>query len=290
MLRPFRLLEPTTAMEASAELRRLGDQARVYAGGAELVLLMRHGILQTDYLVNVKGIPSLHGVTWDGTVARIGAATTHSQVERDPIVRQRLPTLAQSAGTIGNIRVRNQGTIGGNLCFADPHSDPEAPLLVHDAQVVLSCTAGERRLPVDDFLVGTFETAIQPDEILTGVEAEPLPTGFGQAFLRIERYHRPTVNVASGVRAAEGRIAEARLAVGCVGARTIRLRDLETRVTGLGVDEATRVGREYGPILTELLEPVDDLLGSAEYKIHVACVLLGRAIGEAAHTNEAAES
>ncbi len=289
MLRPFRLLEPTTAAEASTELGRLGEQARVYAGGAELVLLMRHGILQADYLVNVKGIPSLHGVTWDGTMARVGAATTHSQVEQDPVVRRYLPTLALAAGTIGNVRVRSHGTIGGNLCFADPHSDPAAPLLVHDARVVLANTTGERRLTLDEFIVGTFETAIEPDEILTAVEAGPLPPGFGEAFLRIERYHRPTVNVASGVRLSDGRIAEARLAVGCIGARTVRLPDLEKRVIGLALDEAARVAREYGATLAELLEPVDDLLGTAEYKIHIACVLLGRAIAKAAQTNGASE-
>jgi carbon-monoxide dehydrogenase medium subunit len=198
------------------------------------------------------------------------------------MVRQHLPTLASATSTIGNIRVRGQGTIGGNLCFADPHSDPPAPLLVHDARVVVSGSGGERRVALDDFMVGTFDVAIEPDEVLTAVEAEPLPPGFGASFMRIERYHRPTANVATAVRMSDGHIAEARLAVGCVGPRTMRLPDLETRLVGLTVEDADRAIRDYKGALTDLLEPVDDLLGSAAYKIHIACVLLGRAVGEAA--------
>jgi carbon-monoxide dehydrogenase medium subunit len=281
VLKPFRLVEPTTLKEAASELGRLGEEARVYAGGAELVLLMRHGVIEPGYLVDVKRIAALHGVTWDGTLVRIGAATTHTQVERDPIVRQRLGALAQAASTIGNVRVRGQGTLGGNLCFADPHSDPPAPLLVYGAQVVLSDPDSDRHLPLDDFLVGTFDVALQPDEVLAAIEVEPLPSGFGDAFLRIERYHRPTVNVAAAVRPVDGRIAEARLAVGCIGPRTVRLPDLEKRILGLTADEAARVIREQGPALAQDLEPVDDLLGSASYKIHVAGVLLGRAVAQA---------
>ena len=137
MLRPFHLLEPTTVSEATAELDRLGDQAQVYAGGAELLLLMRLGLLEPDYLVNIKGIPAVDGIDSDEQAVRIGATVTHHRLAVDPLIRERLPMLAYAESKVANPRIRNQGTLGGNLCFADPHSDPHAPLLVHEATVTV---------------------------------------------------------------------------------------------------------------------------------------------------------
>ncbi len=280
-LRPFRVLQPTTLAEAAAALAEHGDQARIYAGGAELVLLMRHGLLEPDVLVDIKRIEGLNAIDAEGDAVRIGATVTHHQLERDAGVRKRLPLLAEAAATIGNIRVRNVGTLGGNLCFADPHADPATPLLVHDASVTLSRGDTDRELALDEFLVGTYETAIEPDEILASVQAPPLPAGFGHAFLRVERYHRPTANVAIAARRDDGHIAEARLAVGCIGPRSVRLPALEGRLVGLAVADGRRVIFDAKRELAELLDPVDDGLGSADYKIHVACALLARGLARA---------
>jgi carbon-monoxide dehydrogenase medium subunit len=254
MLRPFRVLDPTTTAEAASELGRLGEQARVYAGGAELLLLMRQGLLEADYLVNVKRIPKLDEVSWDGERVRIGATTLHRRLETDPLVRERLPLFAYAESHVGNIRVRNQGTA----------------LLVHEATVTVAGASGERQMPLDEFLVGTYQVALEPDEILTEVQATPLPAGWGHAYQRIEQFYRPTLNVAAAVRPEDGRIGEARLAVGCVGPKSVRLTELEERLAA-----------ESAAYLTEQLEPVGDLLGSAEYKIHLTGVLLGRALGQA---------
>lgn len=281
MLRPFRVVQPGSVEEAAAELRRLGDQARVYAGGAELVLLMRHGLVEADVLVDIKRIPSIGEIRWEGDAVRIGGAATHYQIERDAVVRAQLPLLATAAATIGNIRVRTQGTLGGNLCFADPHADPATPLLVHDATVRLSQGGRERQLPLSEFLVGTYETAIEPDEVLVAVEAPPLPADLGHAYLRIERYHRPTANVAVAAGRSDGRVASARLAVGCIGPKAMRLAELESRIVGLTVAEASRAIAESRPYLEALLEPVGDGLGSEDYKLHLASVLLARGLSQA---------
>jgi carbon-monoxide dehydrogenase medium subunit len=281
LLRPFRVVQPTTLEEAAAELQRLGDQATIYAGGAELVLLMRHGLLEPDVLVDVKRIPNLGAIQEQGGAVRIGAAATHHQIEHDRTVRERLPMLAGAAATIGNIRVRNQGTLGGNLCFADPHSDPPTPLLVHEATVRLTGASGVRELPLAEFLVGTYETAIEPDEVLAAVDVPPLPAGFSHAFLRIERYHRPTVNVAVAAQRSNGHVASARLAVGCIGPKAVRLPELEAQIAGASPEDAARAIAEAKPCLEELLEPVDDGLGSVEYKIHLAATLLARGLAQA---------
>ncbi len=288
MLRPFRLVTPGSLAEATAELHRLGDRARLYAGGAELILLMRQGLLEVDYLVDIKNVPGLAEVGWDGQVVRIGATTTHRRIERDPLVRAELPALISAESHVGNVRIRSQGTLGGNLCFADPHADPGTALLIYDASVVLEGPNGRRRLPLDDFFVGTYETALEPAELLAQVEAPPLPTGWGAAFLRIERFYRPTLNVAVAARVADGRVGDVRLAVGCVGPRALRLSELEAQVRGLPLDQGLRQVAAAGQYLEERLEPVDGLLGSRAYKLHITKVLLGRALQQAADASSAA--
>jgi carbon-monoxide dehydrogenase medium subunit len=281
VLNPFRVVSPTTIPEAAAELNRLGDAAQIYAGGAELLLLMRHGLLEPDYLVNIKRVPSLHGIDWDGQSLRIGAAVTHRELEQAALVHEHAPTLGEAERHVGNIRVRNQGTLGGNLCFADPHSDPGTAMLIHDATVTVEGTGGPRQLSLDDFFVGTYETALEPSEMLTEVQVAPLPGGWGWSFERIERFYRPTVNAAAAVAADDGHIAEARFAVGCVGPRALRLHDLEQKVAGANLSDAQRLIAGSSEYLEERLEPVSDLLGAADYKIHVTSVLLARALERA---------
>ncbi len=137
MLRPFRVLNPTNVREAATELGRLGEQARVYAGGSELILLLRHRLLQADTLVNIKRIPDMNEISRNGQAMHIGATVTHHQLEKDPQVRETLPMFAYAESRIGNIRVRNQGTLGGNLCFADPYADPGTAFFVYETTACL---------------------------------------------------------------------------------------------------------------------------------------------------------
>lgn len=277
MASSFRLLRPTSAAEATSELARLGDRARYYAGGVELLLLMRNAIVSPDHLIDVKRIAGIDRLEWDGELLQIGAGVTHRRLEHDPLVAAHLPVLAEAERHIGNVRVRNQGTLGGNLCFADPHADPGTALLIHDAQARIVGPSGERRVELADFFIGTYEVALGPADLLTGIAVRPLGTGWSATFQRIERLYRPTLNVAVATRTESGRIAEARLAIGCVGPRPVRAEDLEARLLGLTAVEAESVLAESGPLLAGLLEPVDDILGTAAYKIYLATVLLRRA-------------
>ncbi len=279
MLIPFRVLDPTTVAEAASALDR--DQVRVYAGGAELVLLMRYGLIEADTLVNIKRIPTLQDISWDGKDLLIGATVTHHQLETHPLIRQHLPILADASSHIGNIRVRCQGTLGGNLSFADPHADPATVLLIHEAKIGMTGKTGSRQLPLHEFLVGMYETALQADELLTEVRVPPLPGGWGHSYHRIERFYRPTLNVAVATRISDGKLDGVRLAVGCVGPKAQRLTELETKISGLSLEDAQRVALESKSYLSEQLQPVDDLLGSADYKIHITSVLLKNALSEA---------
>jgi carbon-monoxide dehydrogenase medium subunit len=280
MLYPFRVLHATTVEEATSELARLGERARVYAGGTELLLLHRYGLIRLDTIVDVKGISALRGVSENGRALRIGASLTHHQVELHAMVREYLPAFAYAESRIANIRVRNQGTLGGNLCFNDPHSDPGTVLLVYDAKVKTVGSLGERRMALEDFFVGTYETALKPGELLVEVEVPLLPEGWKSSYLRVHRLERPTLGVAAAARWLQGRLDEVRLAVGCVGPWPLRLTDLEKNLVGTDLNEAGQIVSETEGYLREILEPTEDILGSADYKLTITRVLLNRALGE----------
>lgn len=278
----FQLIQPATVSEASSALAELGENARIYAGGAELLLLMRHGLLRAESLIDIKKIPRLNGIQWDGKVLTVGACVTHNELECDATVRERAPSFARAESQVANIRVRNQGTLGGNLCFNDPHSDPATVLLIHQAAVVLGDARGERRVPLDEFLLDMYSTALKPDELLLEVQVPPLPDGMHSGYVRLHRYQRPTLGAAVAVRMSNGTIAEARLAAGCIGPKAQRLWDLERKIEGIAVGEAGAFFAEQKTYLRDVLRPVDDLLGSAEYKLYMARVLFSEALEEAA--------
>ena len=281
MLRPFQVVTPGTVSEASAELERFGDAAKVYAGGSELLLILRQGLVDYDYLVNVKGIPELQELDWDGQAMQIGAAVSHRRLERSKEVGEYLPVLRQAETHVGNVRVRNVGTLGGNLCFGDPHSDPGTVLLLYDTHVKLANKASERVLALEDFFVGLYETALQPDELMVGIRVGPLPQGVAGAYLRMARFERPSLSVAVAAGERDGRLHTLRLAVGCAGPVPMRLRELEARLEGTSLEEGQRLVQESGEYLQEVLDPVEDLHGSVAYKTYLAGVLLGRGLAQA---------
>jgi carbon-monoxide dehydrogenase medium subunit len=287
MLQSLKLVQPTTVAEASSAVADYGDKAKLYAGGAELLLLLRNGLLEAEVLVDVKKIDRLHRISLDNGVLRIGACVTHRTVEDSPITREHAPAFAYAESRVANIRVRNQGTLGGNLAFNDPHSDPGTALLIHDAAVIIGSKAGERRIALDKFFVDMYATVLEPSEVLLEVEVPALPKGMGNAYLRLHRYQRPTLGVAAAVCMVNEVIEDARLAVGCIGPRAERLTELETKIKGTKINEAKRAVTEEKKYLRGLLRPVDDLLGGAEYKLYMTGVMLADALEQAARSNGA---
>jgi carbon-monoxide dehydrogenase medium subunit len=281
MIPPFKILNTSSVGEAVSELRRLGDDAKIYGGGTELLILLRHNLVQSEYLINIKPIAELISINRANGTISIGAAVTHRRLETDPVIREALPLLANAESQVANIRVRSQGTLGGNLCFNDPHSDPATVLLVHDAKVRIAGVSGSRELPLESFLLGMYSTALEADELLLSVDVPRLPENFGSSYLRIHRLQRPTLGVAAAVSLRNAVLDEVRLAVGCVGPKAVRLADLEKKLRGTGpadIHDAIQASTGY---LKQLLEPIDDLLGSAAYKLYISGVLLERALQEA---------
>lgn len=248
---------------------------------------MREGIVRPSYLVDVKAIPDLQGISWDGEVVRIGATETHQRIETHPLVRRHLPLLSEATRHIGNVRVRSQGTLGGNLCFADPYGDPATALLVHDTAVSVSGVRGQRLVDLEAFVRSMYEVDLAPDEILVEIRVRPLPAPWRHAYLRFEQLYRPTLNVAAAAEVAGDRLERVRLAVGCVGPKARRLGALEEEIRGSTLADVARIVAGSRAYLTEQLEPASDLLGSAELKVHLAAVLLSRALRHIATGSEA---
>lgn len=285
MVQSLQLVQPTSVSEASQALKGFGAKARVYAGGAELLLLLRNGLLQTEVLVDVKKISRLHQTSFTEPTLHIGACVTHHALERSSWVREHAPALAYAESQVANVRVRNQGTLGGNLAFSDPHSDPGTVLLIHDASVIISNGTAERRMALRDFFVDVYSTAMDPDDLLIDVEIPRLPTGMKSTYRRLHRYQRPTLGVAIGAQVIDGRISENRLAVGCIGPKPERLSELEKKLNGVRPDDIRRIVGEGKHYLRDLLRPVDDLLGSAEYKLYMACTMLRDALESVTRSN-----
>jgi carbon-monoxide dehydrogenase medium subunit len=295
-LHSFRLHEPTSVDEAVSLLGRYGEQARLYAGGTELLLAMKVGLLHYDHLVNVKTIPDLDGIEYqpDQGVLKIGARVTHRSLERSSLVQQHFPLLVDMERRVANLRVRNVGTLAGNLCFAEPHSDPGVVLLLYEAQVIASGPQGRRTLAVEDLLVDSYQTALTPEEVLLEVQVPSFPDGMHGAYLKFGYHERPTVGVGVALSVSNGggdagSLRDVRVALGSASPVPMRVPEAEERLRGaslrdLSLDDSGRLSslvREAGGVAARSADLVDDTHGSAEYKAHLVGVLLGRAIATA---------
>jgi carbon-monoxide dehydrogenase medium subunit len=290
VLRPFALHQASTVGEASEVLAREGSEAVVYAGGTEILLVLKEGLLRVGNLVDVKRIPGLSEIRADDGTLTIGATATHRVVERSEIVRARCPLIAGVARHVANIRVRSVGTVGGNLAFADPHSDLATAFLAFDGVVCLGSRSDERELRLDEFVHGPYETARAEDEILTSVRLTPWPAGTTGAYVKFGVYERPTLGVAAALtRDGDGVVTGARLAVGCVTPRPQRLPAVEERLRGCTVADVSRHADEIATLAARHVEPMDDLHGSAEYKREMVSVFVKRILRIAAARAEGRE-
>jgi aerobic carbon-monoxide dehydrogenase medium subunit len=281
-LPPFQLHRPNSVEEASHLLMEHGDDAALYCGGSELVLLMKLGFADYGHLIDIKGIEELRTLREDDGVLRIGAATTHRQLERSPIVRGGWPALAQMERNVANIRVRTVGSLGGNLCFADPHSDPATFLLTADAELTFQRGTSKRVGAFDAFLRGPYEVALDQGEILTAIHLPKLPAGAAMAHVKLSFHERPAATVSCMVRVDNGSIAEARVAVGSVGVVPVRVRQVEGVLAGLSAEGSdTATVEDAAMAAAEASGAVADGNGSAEYKRNLVRVLVGRCFNQA---------
>ncbi|MBI4528262.1 MAG: xanthine dehydrogenase family protein subunit M [Deltaproteobacteria bacterium] len=288
MILPFTLHRPDSVESAASLLDRYGGEAKILAGGSELILLLKMGLASYGHLVDIKKIPGLDFLDYDPAdkKLRIGALVTHRALELSSIVQEHFPLVRDMERQLANVRIRNAGTLAANLCFAEPKADPGTLLLAYGASIKARNAKRERSLSVDDFFVDYYKTALDPDEILTEVQIPKLPDNFRGAYLRFCPGERPTVTAAVLVRGNGSVADEIRIALGCVGPKPVRAREVEEDLKGKGVDEIFDTAMEAGEKATLLSDPLEDLWGSVEYKRHIVKVLVGRGLRQLCQRKE----
>jgi carbon-monoxide dehydrogenase medium subunit len=219
----------------------------------------------------------------DKDTIRIGALCTHHQLETAPLLQQNLAALVKLEQNVANVRVRQVGTLGGNVCFAEPHADPGTLLMALGARMIAEKSTSKREIPAVDFFVDAYETCLEADEVLTEIRV-PVPAAkSGVAYLKFGYLERPSVGLAVALRVdTEGRsIDDATIAVGCAGPAPKRVPEAEALLTGASVEEAKVNLSKAGEIAGQASQAISDLHGSQEYKEHIVGVLLKRAFGSA---------
>jgi carbon-monoxide dehydrogenase medium subunit len=279
-LPPFDLHRPSTVDEVSDLFDRYGDDAAVFCGGTELLLLLKLGFASFGHLVDIKPLTELGGVAIEGDTIAIGAIVTHRELERSEVVSERLPALARMERRVANIRVRNVGTLGGNLCFSDPHSDPATFLLALDASVECLHGTTSRTLALSDFVLGPYQTALAPGELLARIRIPIPPEGTRIVHKKLSFHERPAATVTVAAERRENVFTRVRIGVGSVGARPVRAHEAERVLVGA---EAVPNGEwnDAAEAAAAASGAVDDSNGSADYKAHLVEVLVKRCLYEA---------
>ncbi|HEY7318786.1 MAG TPA: FAD binding domain-containing protein [Candidatus Binatia bacterium] len=279
-LRRFAIHQPNTVAEASQMLAEFGEKGRLYAGGTELLLAMKHDLLRYEYLIDVKTIAELNRIELKNGCLMIGSTVTHRAIERSALVKENLPVLAQMATKVANVRVRASGTLGGNLCFAEPHSDPATLLVALGARAQIQGKAGAKTVGIDKLITGAYETSLAADEVLTGVEIPITAKSRRAAYLKFQLHERPTLGLALVLDVDGDNITAATAVVGSASAVPTQSEQTNSLLVGSKAQVEKQLP-DAAESLARAADPVDDLEGSAEYKRHLIGIFLRRAFAQA---------
>ena len=272
---------PKTVAEA-VELLRKNKDARLLAGGHSLLPAMKLRTAAPSALVDIGRIKSLAGITATKTALKIGALTTHASIAASEVVKARCPILAEAAAQIGDLQVRNRGTIGGSLAHADPAADFPTVILALGATLSATGPKGKRDIPAEKFFIDLFTTALKAGEVLTSVSVPVMKAGTGGAYLkhRHPASNYAVVGVAARVTLKDGRCADVSLVVGGVTANPTRCAAAETALKGQPADEAT-IAAAAEKVREATADPMSDVYASGEYRRHLATVMARRALMKA---------
>lgn len=280
----FKFIQPDSFPALLETLAQHGDEAKIIAGGTAVVLLLQQKLIAPAALVSLGRVAGLDYIRAEADGLHIGPLARLRDVALSPLVRQRYPALAQACGKVGNVRIQNQATLGGNLAEADYASDPPAVLAALEASVIISHFSGNRTVPLVDFLLGFYATALEPDEVISDIFIPPLPANSRMTYLKYKSRSsedRPCVGVAAVASFENDLCTDLRLAVGAACETPIRLAEFEAQAQGqpLTDDLIGDIAAGYAANI----ETLEDLRGSSWYRRQMARVHIRRALQGVRH-------
>lgn len=278
----FEYLRPKTLPEAIGLLQQYGDDAKILSGGQSLIPMMKLRLARPGYLVDINRITGLAHIKEEGGYLKIGGLTREAELETSPLVRAKYPIIIDTAHVIADPQVRNLATVGGNLAHGDPANDHPATMVALGAQVVATGAKGERVIPIDDFFLTLFSTALQHDEILTEIRIPIPPPRSGGAYLKLERKVGDFATAAVAVQLTlddKGACQKVGIGLTNVGPTPVKARKAEDFLRGKKLDEAN-IARA-AQLAADESDPSADLRGPVEYKKGLVKELAKRALTRA---------
>lgn len=275
----FEYLRPGTIREAIAMLQQHGDAAKILSGGQSLIPMMKLRLARPAFLIDIGRIAGLSHIKEEGGFLKIGGLTREAELEISPLVRSKYPILADTTHVIADPQVRNLATVGGNLAHGDPANDHPATMIALGAQVVANGPKGERIIPIENFFLSLFTTALKPDEILTEIRVPISPPRSAGAYLKLERKVGDFATAAVAVQVTlDGSGACQKVGIGLtnVGATPVKARKAEDFLRGKKLDDAAIA--QAAQLAGDAAEPSADLRGPVDYKRGLVKELARRAL------------
>ena len=281
---PFEYRTPKNLKEVHAALKEFGPDAKLIAGGTALVIMMKQRLVRPSCLVSLRSVRGLNGIELKDGGLKIGGLATHREVETSPLLRRRIPMLAETYHHVATLRIRNMATVGGGLAHADPNQDPPPSLIALGATVKATSPNGSRNIPLDEFFKDYYETVLNPDEIITEVMVPKLSPNTGSAYIKFlprtaDDYATVSAAAVLTLDKTKKTIADVRIALGSVGVTPIRATAAEAVLRGQPLKAEGFA--EAGEKAKEAVDPVSDFRGSAGYKRDMAAVFVRRALDKA---------
>jgi carbon-monoxide dehydrogenase medium subunit len=277
----FLYFSPRNLNEVLALLETFGKNTYLMAGGIDLLVRMKNGEINPDCIIDLKGIPQLNYIEYDGNMGlKIGALLSIADIGKNPLLSNQYSALVEAASNIGSVQIRNKGTIGGNLCNASPSADLAPPLIVMDATVRIFGKAGEKVISLEDFFLGPGKTVLQDGEIVTEIQIPKPPIESGVTYLKFSRRRGldlAIVGVACLLAINSDNHCElARIAMGAVAPTPLRAKKAETLMAGEKIND--ELIEKVAKIAAEEAKPISDIRASADYRMGIIKVLVKRAI------------